>query len=176
MSVKDKIQALKVRAANGETFCCMACHIDKPVNRFEPTRVNAKHPLGIKLWCRNCARLKPFSSGLKKPVGSRKWNRAMARRMRILAPTLARQRRQKDANVVWADRKVMLGVYRECREMSARTGIKYHVDHIVPLQGELACGLHNEFNLQILPMTDNLQKSNHFTPTYEYQSLGAPCA
>lgn len=60
----------------------------------------------------------------------------------------------------WADMAAIKKIYAQCVKKTEKTGIEYHVDHIIPLQGKYVSGLHVANNLRIIPAADNLKKYN----------------
>jgi hypothetical protein len=76
---------------------------------------------------------------------------------------IVERRKKRDKSLPpWADKKAIRAVYIKARQLTVETGIKYEVDHIIPSNHELVCGLHVENNLQILTESENIKKSNSF--------------
>jgi 5-methylcytosine-specific restriction endonuclease McrA len=79
------------------------------------------------------------------------------------ALTSARKRRHRNATPPWitAEQKLLIRqMYLEAQRLTKLTGVRYVVDHIVPLINPEVCGLHVPWNLQIMTQEENLQKSN----------------
>ena len=83
---------------------------------------------------------------------------------KYIAYMVERRKRRDKSMPLWADRKAIQAIYIEARRLTAETGIKYEVDHIIPSNHPLVCGLHVESNLQILTEFENISKKNKFTP------------
>lgn len=60
----------------------------------------------------------------------------------------------------WADADAIIAIYETSKRLTLTTGVKHHVDHIVPLISSIVCGLHCEANLSVIPATENWKKRN----------------
>ena len=61
-------------------------------------------------------------------------------------------------------RREMRLMFLLAQDLTARTGVKYHVDHIMPLKNNFCCGLHVPWNLRVIKASENLKKGNKFIP------------
>ena len=86
----------------------------------------------------------------------------------------ARKSAKLQATPKWADRTAIAAIYRRAVAIERETGKRMHVDHIVPLQHPLVCGLHCEANLQILPGAENESKRNFWWPDMHEQAYRQP--
>ena len=64
----------------------------------------------------------------------------------------------------WKNQFFLEEIYDLACRRTKTLGFQWHVDHIVPLQSKLVCGLHCEQNLQVIPGSQNQSKSNRTWP------------
>lgn len=63
----------------------------------------------------------------------------------------------------WADRDLIRSIKRLAVIWTQATGVQHSVDHEVPLQHELVCGLHVGANLAVTTLAANIEKGNRFS-------------
>lgn len=78
------------------------------------------------------------------------------------------QAKKRNAVPSWTDGEfeqlVFIEAYDLAKKRESVTGFKWHVDHIVPLQSKLVCGLHCASNINVIPALENIRKHNRHWP------------
>lgn len=88
-----------------------------------------------------------------------------ANRHKYNAHAMKRHAQKLNATPAWADMEMIYREYELAAWCTDVMGVPYEVDHIIPLQGKYVCGLHVEYNLQVIPQSENRRKNNHFEIT-----------
>jgi hypothetical protein len=92
----------------------------------------------------------------------REWN---ARNTHKLSAYSAQRRAALlQATPTWANRFFIEQAFDIAIVRTQVTGIRWEVDHIIPLISDSVCGLHVEHNLQVIPMVVNRSKGNQHWP------------
>lgn len=129
---------------------CLQCSSIKPFAEFNKSK---RETDGMDSRCRLCYRT--YYTNNKEDILAQKKEYGAAHLPQKLANNAKRRALLIDRVPAWADTKEISTVYLNCPS-------GYHVDHIIPLQGELVCGLHVEHNLQYLLAAANMSKGNTF--------------
>lgn len=79
---------------------------------------------------------------------------------------LHKRRRQTETQMTEWDSFVIEEAFSLIQQRNRKGTIKWTLDHIVPLNHKLACGLHNGFNLQVVPDWWNCKKGNRNMDTF----------
>lgn len=155
---------------------CSNCGIEKPLDEFYDNK-NKKD--GKHCHCKECSRAlkREWAAKNKDKVASydkewqeknkdkkaksyKKWQQT--HKGFVNSINSKRRADEKAATPSWADLDKIRSFYNVAQYLDWASGgfVKHHVDHIVPLRGKNVCGLHVEYNLQVLTQDDNLRKSN----------------
>ena len=79
---------------------------------------------------------------------------------------LKRRVKEKQCTPVWAQPSDFTRIYKLRDRLNKEAGyIKYHIDHVIPINAKLATGLHVIQNLKITLATYNMSKQNKYEVT-----------
>jgi hypothetical protein len=133
------------------------CTICKNVLNTDQFSKDNSNKDGLQVKCKSCATtsFKLFYDINKEELSLKKKEYRKANPELDKAYNAKRKASILQASPQWANQDEINRIYKMCPE-------GHHVDHIVPLQNKLVCGLHCEFNLQHLPIKENLSKGNRF--------------
>lgn len=119
---------------------CPSCNTVKEISDFY---LNKDKGDGVGTSCKECSKQARKDTYAKDP------------HKEIRANDIRKLRMKECQTPLWANLDKIKVIY-------LNRPVGYHVDHIIPLNGELVSGLHVENNLQYLLASDNSSKKNHF--------------
>jgi hypothetical protein len=138
---------------------CFVCSKELALSMFtkkKRTRKDKTFYYGYNHECKKC-KLLSNKEYMKKPGNKEKdtlRKAAMTKRNRVAKPKWLSAEQMKEIHEI----------YKDMRTRNRVAGkIEYHVDHVVPLNGETVCGLHVPWNLEVVKAKDNIAKSNAYT-------------
>jgi superfamily II helicase len=151
---------------------CTSCNLEKS---FEEFHKDKKGRFGLRAICKKCAKDKitfwQKTNKEKVSLRDKKWrtqnhlkylqiqgNYAKTHKPQRNAINAKRRAVLKNAIPKWADLEKIKEFYEKCPP-------GFHVDHIIPLQNKVVCGLHTIENLQYLPASVNISKGNRLWQT-----------
>lgn len=98
-----------------------------------------------------------------KKYRKKNWSK-IVERVRLSGRCSERNARRRTQTPAWADADKILAFYQLVPLVNEETGVRHHVDHIVPLKSPIVCGLHCEDNLRVISALENIVKGNRYWP------------
>ena len=155
------------RYADGYVTWCKECH--REANKAWYAENKQRNNLRAIEWAKSNpeatkAAQKRYNKKNKERRAAKHLEWAQANRSKRNAAAARRKSKKLRATPTWANKDAITRIYAEAMRQQEETGIRKHVDHIVPLQSKIVCGLHVESNLQILDGAENESKRNSRWP------------
>ena len=158
-----------------ENKICRKCGVDKRACEFP---VNRSLSDGLHSYCTQCSGQMCLFDAAKNKLERAAKSRAyfhsnkerrsayakgwrQGNKYKVCAYAAERRFSRRQQTPAWANLKKIERIYELAAWASKYTDENLHVDHIDALRAKDRCGLHVEYNLQILTQTENLKKYNH---------------
>ena len=166
---------------------CSKCFIEKSILEFPRAKTCVS---GYRSYCKDCKNKQTSSYYYKDKSKHRcisdKWAAANPEKIRTIkkewkkrnplqvkVDNAKRSAIKRSANVTW-DSELTDFVFEEAHHLRGLRdqafGFRWHVDHIIPLQGKYVCGLHVWNNFAVIPAVVNLRKNNKYALSEERRS------
>lgn len=141
---------------------CTTCGVLKTVEEFHKRKDTVD---GLRAKCKECHNAHYRAKFQEDPEIKLERNRRHYRNNKAYyyAKSAKRRAAQLERTVSWANEDDIQLKYNTAKYLTELTGEQYHVDHIIPLQGERVSGLHVENNLRVILAKENLSKGNSLT-------------
>jgi hypothetical protein len=143
---------------------CTACKISKKLELFPNNRASAD---GKNTMCTECRR--EYDRVRYENKGEQIRGRVKRYRSdnlpKVNASDAAKIKNRKRATpkwLNWLQKAQIEELYELAAARTMQTGLKHHVDHIVPIRGKKVSGLNVPWNLQVLTATENMRKHAKF--------------
>jgi hypothetical protein len=140
---------------------CSKCKITKEFNEFQKDKSKLD---GYRYHCKACKKALSKSHTITHLHQGAKYSKEWKAKYpeKAIAQKAKRRAAKLQRTVSWANSELINEFYAEAKRLTELTGISFHVDHIIPLQGTTVSGLHVENNLQVLPYYENCKKGNRY--------------
>jgi hypothetical protein len=138
----------------------------KQYRKANPEKVKADHAKWVE---ENSEKVKAYAKKATKAWLDRnpdyQKNFYQANKQIYMAASARRRAAQDSATPAWLtaiDKAMIQEMYDVSEARYIQTGIKHHVDHIVPINGKNVAGMHVPWNLQVITAHENLSKGWRF--------------